>query len=757
MAVDKFGIPLNMSNGGGGRMFNPANGNRSIFQPATPIDQGYYNSPQYSAFQTQINDPMSAYGFAFHNSPYFGQFDSTQGAVMDTSYRNYLSSSAAQQQQAPQQPVQPTMFNPGMNGILQPGMPQDSGFQGYNPSPINATGSYNTGDYASLLGGLFTGGIAGAAAGAGVNDAVARLQALGSSGVNDYTNLAKTVTQDINFKPYALTNSLGSTRQTAPGVIDQRLTDQQQSNVNMASGAQGGLYNFSGIPNTSGMANQAFGNVNQYLNPQGNQQIQNLSGMFGNIANQAGGAYNAATGLEGTTQQALRGAATGLNQIGSGFNNISNFGNQALQQGTQGLTGVGQGMGDLNALRAGYGSAAQGMTGILGGSTNDMASQLFNQQQAMRDPVQQRQQMELENRLRSQGRLGVSTSAYGGTPEQLAMAKAVQEQQSADAFNSINQGEALAAAQQNRALGLGQATSSMAQNVSALTDAQQNRATNLGQVGIGAQQAVSGLTNDQQNRALGLLSAGQQGTTLQDQLLNSQLGRATNSAQSSAALAAANQALKQGDVQTAASLFNLGSSAAQLPSQMQGQQIAQAGQLQGQALAPGAAQLQQLAASGTLGSQEANVAATRGRMFGDLAGAGLQERLTAESAGAALRGKQYTAALGALANKGAISGGDANTVKGMIDAGVTRVGNDLVKAGGEVIKGAYGALSAGVKSAWDSITSDSNGFSGVPGIDFGGGGGIDGGGWGSLAETTGEATNIIEDAWSAVSKWWDSW
>lgn len=580
-------------------MFDPANGNRSTFQPATPIDQGYYNSPQYSAFQTQANNPMASYGMAVHDSPYFGTFGSTQGGVMDASYRDYLSSSATQQQ-VPNIPMAPPAI----------GVPQNSGFQGYNPSPINSTGSYNTGDYASLLGGLFTGGITGAAAGAGVNDAVARLQALGQSGINDYTNLAKTVTQDINFKPYALTNSLGSTRQTAPGVIDQQLTPQQQSNVNMASGAQGGLYNFSGIPNTSGMANQAFG------------------------------------------------------------------------QAQQGLMGVGQGQEDIAALRAGYGSAAQGMTGMLGGSTNDMASQLFNQQQAMRDPVQQRQQMELENRLRSQGRLGVSTAAYGGTPEQLAMAKAQQEQQSADAFNSISQGEQLAGQQQARALGLGQATTGMAQ---------------------------------------------------------------------------AQQALRAGDVANASSLFNLGSSAAQLPSQMQGQQIAQAGQLQGQALAPGAQQLQQLAASGTLGSQEANVAATRGKMFGDLAGAGLQERLTAESAGAALRGKQYTAALGALANKGAISGGDANTVQGMINAGVTRVGNDLVKAGGEVIKGAYGALSSGVKSAWDSITSDSNGFSGVPGIDFGGGGGIDGGGWGSLADATGEATNIITDAWDTVSKWWDSW
>ena len=627
------------------------------------IDKNFYNSQSYKDYQ---NGPAAGPSTQdMYNSPYFGQMSSgSLGQAQDRAYEQYLTSTG--------QPVPSTgqtLNNPfnnafnsnnsalstlmygsqpgmsqtgGLRGNIQGmaasppqnsgflgnvgnhkvpdvmatmfnspiGVPQNSGFQGYNPSPINSTGSYNSGDYASLLGGLFTGGVTGAAAGAGVNDAVARLQALGQSGINDYTNLAKTVTQDINFKPYALTNSLGSTRQTAPGVIDQQLTPQQQSNVNMASGAQGGLYNFSGIPNTSGMANQAFG------------------------------------------------------------------------QAQQGLMGVGQGQEDIAALRAGYGSAAQGMTGMLGGSTNDMASQLFNQQQAMRDPVQQRQQMELENRLRSQGRLGVSTAAYGGTPEQLAMAKAQQEQQSADAFNSISQGEQLASQQQARALGLGQATTGMAQ---------------------------------------------------------------------------AQQTLRAGDVANASSLFNLGSSAAQLPSQMQGQQIAQAGQLQDQALAPGAQQLAQLAASSTLGEQEANVAATRGRMFGDLAAGGLQERLTAESAGAALRGKQYTAALGALANKGAISGGDANTVQGMIQQGVTRVGNDLVDAAGTVIKGAYGALSAGVKSAWDSITSDSNGFSGVPGIDFGGGGGIDGGGWGSLAETTGEATNIIEDAWSAVSKWWDSW
>jgi hypothetical protein len=338
----------------------------------------------------------------------------------------------------------------------------------FNPSGIDSSGSYNTADWLSVLGGLATGGLTGAASGAGVNDAVARLQALGQAGLTDYTNLAKTATEGINFTPYTLTSALGTTKQTAPGVISQELTPQQQANVTAAQRMQGSLYG-AALPDTSGIAQGAF-----------------------------------------------TGAQSQLGQVGTGQE-------------------------DLAALRAGYGTAAQGMTGMLGGSTTDMANQLFQQQQAMRTPEQQRQQLELENRLRAQGRLGTSTAAYGGTPEQLAMAKAMQEQQAADAFNSMTQAEQMATSQQARALGLGSATSSLAQ---------------------------------------------------------------------------AQQALRQGDINAAQGLFSLGSSAAQLPQQMRGQDIAQAGQLQSQALAPAAAQLQQAQQAGTMGQQQAQTAYQAGGLFG---------------------------------------------------------------------------------------------------------------------------------------------
>lgn len=427
----------------------------------------------------------------------------------------------------------------------------------FNPSPISASGSYNTEDWLSVLGGLATGGLTGAASGAGVNDAVARLQALGQAGVQDYTNLAKSATQGIDFKPYALTSALGTTQQTAPGVISQTLTPQQQANIDAAQTMQGSLYG-AALPDTSGISKGAFS-----------------------------------------------GAQSQLGQVGAGQE-------------------------DLAALRAGYGTAAQGMTGMLGGSTTDMANTLFQQQQAMRTPEQQRQQLALENRLRAQGRLGTTTAAYGGTPEQLAMAKAVQEQQAADAFNSMTQAEQMAAAQQNRALGLGSATSTMAQ---------------------------------------------------------------------------AQQALRQGDINAAQGLFNIGSAAAQLPQQMQGQNIAQAGQLQAQALAPAAQQLQQAQLAGTLGQQQSTSAYQAGGLFGQLAGAGLQERLTAESAAGALRGKQYASALATLANQGGQTGTAANTIQQAINSGIQNIGGKLYNAAGGLIGDAVELLGETATDLWNSLTN----------------------------------------------------
>ena len=62
----------------------------------------------------------------------------------------------------------------------------------------------------------------------------------------------------------------------------------------------------------------------------------------------------------------------------------------------------------------------------------------YDKLQNMRGPQQERDRADLTNRLAAQGRTGVRTNLYGGTPEELALQKAIQEQQSADAVTSID-------------------------------------------------------------------------------------------------------------------------------------------------------------------------------------------------------------------------------------------------------------------------------------------------------------------------------
>lgn len=85
----------------------------------------------------------------------------------------------------------------------------------------------------------------------------------------------------------------------------------------------------------------------------------------------------------------------------------------------------------INQLQA----QASATAGMMGQTTPE---QLMAQMQSLRAPEQQRQQTALENRLAAQGRLGVQTAQFGGTPEQLALAQAQQQQLSQDALSAIS-------------------------------------------------------------------------------------------------------------------------------------------------------------------------------------------------------------------------------------------------------------------------------------------------------------------------------
>ena len=94
---------------------------------------------------------------------------------------------------------------------------------------------------------------------------------------------------------------------------------------------------------------------------------------------------------------------------------------------------------------------ASGVFNEVGADRATREQEVFNRLQALRQPQQERDRLQLQNQLFQQGRQGLQTSAYGGTPEQLAFEKAIQEQQAADALAAMTQ----AGKERQEALALG--------------------------------------------------------------------------------------------------------------------------------------------------------------------------------------------------------------------------------------------------------------------------------------------------------------
>lgn len=190
---------------------------------------------------------------------------------------------------------------------------------------------------------------------------------------------------------------------------------------------------------------------------------------------------------------------------------IGALGSQALSLGARGLqTTAPQ---DVEALRRQYGAlAGQAAQDVLM-PTGAREQDVYNRIRATQLGEEQRQQLALEERLASQGRLGVRTSMFGGTPEQLALSKAREEAQNQASLMAMQQ------AQQERqqALGTAQTLGGMFGQQAGLSNtlqsAAQQRAAQLSQLGLSANQIESQLRSEGLGRAA--TAAGQAGSLAQ--------------------------------------------------------------------------------------------------------------------------------------------------------------------------------------------------------------------------------------------------
>ncbi len=84
--------------------------------------------------------------------------------------------------------------------------------------------------------------------------------------------------------------------------------------------------------------------------------------------------------------------------------------------------------------------------------------EIFDRLEAMQAPERERARLALEQRLVNQGRSGVRSAMFGGTPEELAQAKAIEEQKSRNVLGAMDQARAEQALSSQQTLqGLGEA------------------------------------------------------------------------------------------------------------------------------------------------------------------------------------------------------------------------------------------------------------------------------------------------------------
>ena len=192
------------------------------------------------------------------------------------------------------------------------------------------------------------------------------------------------------------------------------------------------------------------------------------SGLGSSAVNAQGGVTSTLGQEQANIQNLLQ--SQGQQFLGAG--SLQDFYNQGVSQYGLGSTADRSGalMGGLDQTLSGLGLGGgnqreQDLISILqGGGGAGREQDIFNQLQAVQQPGQERDRLALEQRLFNQGRGGVQTSMYGGTPEQFAMSKAQEEARlgaSVQARQLANQEQQVASQQALQGIQQGQAETSM--------------------------------------------------------------------------------------------------------------------------------------------------------------------------------------------------------------------------------------------------------------------------------------------------------
>jgi hypothetical protein len=274
----------------------------------------------------------------------------------------------------------------------------------------------DVGGQSSFLGSLFNtvlGNLGTFASGAGglasLMGAYDRLGAVGERGLAGAGRIAEEAFARSQFKPFTVTTGTGSSLGVgirAPGVFPEM---SREARIQQ-------LMQNQGLTREQAIANQRLSQTRGFdINNDGVVTDQEFAAAR-NAGLTGGGAVGGAGGSTG-------GAFTGAGpMIGPNIETVYSPTEQAISTGA--FTG------------------AQTLLDAVTTSQATREQDIYNRIRATQMGEEERQRLALEERLASQGRLGVQTAMFGGTPEQLALAKAQEEAQARASLAAIQQAQA---------------------------------------------------------------------------------------------------------------------------------------------------------------------------------------------------------------------------------------------------------------------------------------------------------------------------
>ena len=349
-----------------------------------------------------------------------------------------------------------------------------------NDLGIGTATTAGTGFLDSLLGGVgnFLGGTGGQLLGSGLSiDALNDIARRGKDFQSEALALGERAQADTAFKPFSISTGFGGVAAGPQGGYTTSLSPQQQALQSQLSGITTGLTNTYGAgPDVSGLGANAFG--------QAGMQLANAGAQDPRVA-----AQRQLLGSEFANRYTDRADTSG----------ITNLANTALQ-------------------------SAPGLFQSATGSTADRQSSIYDQIRATQTPEEQRNQIALNERLASQGRTGLRTAQFGGSPEQFAMEKARAEAMNQASLSALQQ----AGTEQQRDFSNAQALAQLGitgtQGAQALGINDLNSLIALQSSDLGAAQGQQGLNRENLAQATGLFGLGSQAAGLPAAFQQAQLG-----------------------------------------------------------------------------------------------------------------------------------------------------------------------------------------------------------------------------------------